>query len=146
MLLDEPIQGFTTGVLEDEHRPAVMTRQCDWLRGPRRVQFGCQGVFVLEAAQILGEGRFSGDHQGQDRHRVAALRAAVEHEVRPLAKRLQLVSGFLCHRFSEECQLNQYRALLGATSFQQASKAWGATPPSPKAMATLIESSAAVLH
>jgi len=46
---------------------------------------------------------FSGDRQRQDRHLVTEFSAAVESEVRILAKRLQQVFGTLCHREHPYC-------------------------------------------
>jgi hypothetical protein len=97
VLLDDPIQGFPPGIRKKENRSTPVTGEGERLSGPGRIEFCGERVFVLEPAQTLRGGLFSSDRYRQDRGLSAALCAAVESEVRPLAKRLQDVLGMLCH-------------------------------------------------
>ena len=96
VLLDDPIQGFTSWILEYQERVPLVTSQRHRLSGPCRIEFVCQREFVFEPLETLMRGLLLSNRHHQDRHRVAALCAAVKSEVRPLAKRVQQVRGILC--------------------------------------------------
>ena len=97
LALDNPIQRFAARIPENEDFSTLTAGQGQRLGRPRRIELARQRVFVFEPAQALWRGRFSGDRHRQDRHLAAALVAAVEREIRPLAQRLQNVRGILRH-------------------------------------------------
>ena len=75
----------------------MVTSQGERLNGPCRIEFGRQRVFMFEPPETLRRRLFSGDRHRQDRNVVAALFAAVQGEVRPLAESLQYPVRILCH-------------------------------------------------
>ena len=107
VLLDYPIQEFTAWVFKNEGRSPEVTSERERSNCPRRIEFLCQRVFVFEPPTTLRRRLFSNVRHRQDRHLGAALSAAVESEVRPLADRLQHVVGILCHREHSTGQENE---------------------------------------
>jgi hypothetical protein len=97
VLLDYPIQRFTAWILETQGNAPFMTCQRERLSCPRRIEFSRERPFVFEPPDPLERWLFTGDRERQDRHRVAEFSTAVKSETRLLAKRLQHVSGILCH-------------------------------------------------
>ena len=60
VLLDDLIEGFAAWVPKNESRAPFVMSQRNRLSSPSRIEFGRQGVFVLEAAKIPGWRRFGG--------------------------------------------------------------------------------------
>ena len=53
LALDDPIQGLTAGILEDEDRSPLVTSQRERLSGPSRIELTCERVFVFEPPKTL---------------------------------------------------------------------------------------------
>jgi hypothetical protein len=51
--IKDPIQGLAARVLEYEHRPPFVTSELKRRGCPRRIKFGSERVFVLEASEAL---------------------------------------------------------------------------------------------
>ena len=98
LALDEPIQGLTPGIVEDQGRSPFVTGERERLKGPPRVELLCEGKFVLEPPKALRRRLLSRGRHRPDGQLVAAPSSAVESEVRLLAKRRQFVLGPLKHR------------------------------------------------
>jgi len=52
-LLDDPIQGFTARILENEDRPPLVTSEGERLSRPCRVEIRRQRIFVFEPPETL---------------------------------------------------------------------------------------------
>ena len=78
LLLDYPIQRFTTGILKNEDRSPLVTGQRERLSCPCYFEFGSQRVFVFETAETLKRRLLSSGGHRQDRHLIATLFAAIE--------------------------------------------------------------------
>src|SRR5580698_3433821 len=75
VLLDYPIQRFTTWILKNEDGASVLTSQLNRLGCPCRIEFGRQRVFMFEPPDTLRRRLFSSDRHCQNRHLVAAFSA-----------------------------------------------------------------------
>jgi hypothetical protein len=61
MLLNPPIEGFTTWILQNERRSPLNTSQRKRLSCPCRIEFSRKRVFALEPPEILRRRLFSHD-------------------------------------------------------------------------------------
>ena len=80
--LQNAVERLTARIGENEDCPSFVTRERQRLGRPRRLKFGCERVFVLEASQTLGQRLFCGRSDDQERHWIAALPGAVKREFR----------------------------------------------------------------
>ena len=63
--LKNQIQGLTARILQYEDRPSFVTSERQRLGCPRRIEFGCERVFVLEPAETLRRRLFRGERHRQ---------------------------------------------------------------------------------
>ena len=66
------VQGFTAWVLQYENRLPFVTSERQRLGCPRRIEFGCEQVFVFEPPRTSRRRSFSGRRNCQHRRWVAA--------------------------------------------------------------------------
>jgi hypothetical protein len=97
--LKNPIERLTTRVGENKDCPSFVTREGQGLGRPRRLKFGCEGVFVLQASQILGRRLFCGRSNRQKGHWIVAPSAAIKREACSIADWLQHILRMCCHWF-----------------------------------------------
>lgn len=76
--IDDSIQGFTPGILENEDRSPLVTSEGERLRGPPRVELFGEGELVFEPPKTLGRRLLGSSSHRQDRQLVAAPSSAVE--------------------------------------------------------------------
>ena len=86
---------LTSGILEHEHRSTFAADDSQRPGRPLRIQFGCQGIFVVETIENRRGGMLSDGSQHQDRDRITQPAAAVESELSFFPQSLQQVSGKL---------------------------------------------------
>jgi len=65
--LKNMVQGLTARVLEYEDRPPFVTSERQRRGCPRRLQFGCERIFVLRSPQTLRRWLFGGRRYCQNR-------------------------------------------------------------------------------
>ena len=78
---EDPIQGLTAGILEDEHRPTVATGDLNRPGCPRGIEVGGERTSVLELPEALGRWLFCGGCDEQDGGRFTRLVTAVKRQL-----------------------------------------------------------------
>ncbi len=97
LLLDNPIQRFTTRIFKDQDDSTLLPGQRQWPRCPRDIQLCRQGVLVREPTEVFRRLLFIRDCYREDGRLACALDAAVMDKTRSFAKRLQYIIRFLRH-------------------------------------------------
>ena len=112
VLLKNQIQGLTARIPEYEERPPFVNCERQRLGRPRRIEFGCERVFVLKPPETLRRRMFCGECDREERRWVAVLSAAVKGELRAFPEGLQHVCRSRCHLVPPCC----HGSLLGGVA------------------------------
>jgi hypothetical protein len=90
---EQPIEGVAAGVLQHGHSPPRAASESQRPHRPPGIQFGREGVFVLEPVEACRCRPVRDGRPHQDRAGGVGLPAAVQGELSAFSERLQQISG-----------------------------------------------------